>query len=89
MIYFCANIEIYFLITIQNVNLSSFFSFFYHLKQIISLNLHSNYKIDLTMFRIPELLEIAGFILIVILAGIGLYLLIKLLLWIKNLIDKS
>ncbi len=41
------------------------------------------------MFRIPELLEIAGFILIVILAGIGLYLLIKLLLWIKNLIDKS
>ena len=41
------------------------------------------------MFRIPELLEIAGFILIVILAGIGLYLLIKLLLWIKNLIEKS
>ena len=41
------------------------------------------------MFRISELLEIAGFILIVILAGIGLYLLIKLLLWIKNLIDKS
>ncbi len=41
------------------------------------------------MFRIPELLEIAGFILIVILAGIGIYLLIKLLLWIKNLIDKS
>ena len=41
------------------------------------------------MFRISELLEIAGFILIVILAGIVLYLLIKLLLWIKNLIDKS
>ena len=41
------------------------------------------------MFRIPELLEIAGFILIVILAGVGLYLLLKLLLWIKNLIDKS
>ena len=41
------------------------------------------------MFRIPELFQIAGFILIVVLIGLGLYLLLKLLLWIKNLIDKS